>query len=259
MNEIKKYETQSPIEKHIIQSTMAVKACLAPQEDLRDAITSGVTTALYNLGTSFKNADERQVFESRVFIEIGYHFQTFTLEEIKNAFNLGSLGHFRTKPDEVLFMSIEKVFSWFKAYKFGVKRDISKKIAEIEQKEEKAKEPTQEEKEKIVLNGVLASFEAFKKTGEVKDYGNVTYDTLDKMALIPFTNQRKKEIYTQAERIFKASKIDDREFTKRLKEMSSETQNIIKAEAKILALSIFFKDLVEMEVELKDLIEEKKL
>ncbi len=266
MNEIVKYHGLPPLEKKIIESMFALKVMEATDDQLKDAVSSSVTNAMYNLGVKtplygtpeFDNAiQERMILESRIRIDLKMHFQILTIEEIKNAFDLGSKGEFRTKPDEVLYLSPEKIYGWFKAYKFGVKREASKKLVEVIQREEKAKEITEEQKEKIVMIGLLSSFEAFKNTGEVTDYGNVKYDKLDQLGLIRFTVERKKEIYSLAEQHLKASKQDDRDFMKGLKEMRSETQNLIKAEAKQMALTIFFKDLVEMEVELKDLIEEK--
>jgi hypothetical protein len=257
MTDLIKFEGIPPLEKKIMESTYAVQISQAPEAQLKDAVRSSVTNALYNLGQKMEDG-ERMILQSRIALDLRFHFQTLTIEEIKNAMDLGSKGEFRVKPDEVLYLSPEKIYSWFKAYKVGVKREASKKMAEISQKAEKAKEPTQEEKQKIVSDSILIRFEEFKKTGEVKDYGNVTYDSLDRMGLIPFTKERKREIYNEADRVLRASKIDDKDFLKRLREMHSEAQNLVKAEAKILALTIFFKDLVEMEVELKDLIEEKR-
>lgn len=256
MSNIQKFEGIPPLEKKIIESTYALKISQATEAEIKPAIRSGVTTALYNLGQKMDDG-ERQILHSKILIDLKLHFQTLTVDEIINALDLGSKGEFRVKPEEVLYLSPERVYSWFKAYKFGVKREANKKIADIVQREEKAKEPTEEEKGKIVMDGVYLSFEEFKKTGEVKDYGNVKYDKLDSMGLIPFTIERKKEIYALAEQHLKSSKQDDRDFMKGLKEMRSETQNIVKAEAKQMALTLFFKELIEMEVELKDLIEEK--
>jgi hypothetical protein len=259
MTNIVKFEGIPPLEKLIIESTFAKKISESTDADIKDSVRSAVTNALYNLGQKMEDG-ERMILQSRIVIDLKFHFQTLTIEEIKNAMDLGSKGEFRVKPDEVLYLSPEKIYNWFKSYKNGFKKEAVKSKMELLEREDKAKEPTENEKDQIILKALsraVEDFANFKTTGEIYDPVNDTYNKLDMLGIIPFTPERKAEIKEAAIKFLRDTKFDDKDFMRELKVMDIRAKNKVKSQAKQMALKIFFTELFEMEIELKDLIQEK--
>lgn len=188
------------------------------------------------------------------------YFYTLTMSEITQAFRLGTMGEF----GEWFGLNNKTYMQWCKGYLGWQKRiEANKKQIAFQNELNKPKELTQSEKDKIVSDGVLVVFYEFKRTGFVYDAGNVTYNYLDSKGLIPFTIERKKEIVKLAEAKVRLSITDkmasalseiERNALKSKLGSVSLKDNEVRSECKRIGLNIFFKELVETETELKDLL-----
>lgn len=188
------------------------------------------------------------------------YFGTLTMSEITQAFRLGTMGEF----GEWFGLNNKTYLQWCKGYMGWQKRtEANKKQMVYNAELNKPKELTQDEKDKIIADGVLIVFEEFKKTGFIYDAGNVTYNYLDSKGLIPFTVDRKKEIVKLAEAQVRIaltdkmaaaiSQIERAAFKSELGSISYKDEKV-RTECKRIGLNIFFKELIETGTELKDLL-----
>lgn len=234
-------------------------------------VTDVVSRAFLTLGSRSLEFEERKALEKLIYDDLKISFPNLTLKELEIAVYKGSMGEFKNKPDEVLFISPEKIHSWVKAYLLFIKREAVAKQRAFEAEQDKAKAPTEAEIKEIELaflnHCVIASWKNLKVAGvPVNDPVNAIYSALDKLGLIPFTDDRKREIYKQAEDRFRintkkvSSVAEARQANKiieRLDRGDSSIQSRVKCLAKQIALDIYLKDLLEMEVDLEELIREK--
>jgi hypothetical protein len=241
------------------------KAVIGPK------VTDVVSRAFMTLGSKSLEYAERKALEKLIYDDLKISFPNLTLKEFEIAVYKGSMGEFRKKPDEVIFISPEKVHSWIKAYKDEIKKEVIAKQWAFEAEQDKAKEPTPEElkeRELAFINYcIIGPWKNLKSSGvKIQDPINAIYNTLDKLKLIPFTDQRKREIYKMAEDQFladtkKVSSVSEARESNRIlaqfERGDSTIQSKIKCRAKQIALEIYLNDLIAMEVDLEELIKEK--
>lgn len=180
-------------------------------------------------------------------------FGTLSLTDIENAFKRGLMleyGNFSG-------LSNLTYLSWVKYYmvsdiRIKSLKAMAKIIKELEYKEP---EYTQEQKDQIILDGVIKCFENFTKTGVLNDAGNVTYNYLEKIGVINLTNERKAEIRKIVEARMKQEAIDRKgsETIQQALLKYMETDKI-KSECKREALKIQFKMMIEMEININDVL-----
>lgn len=152
-------------------------------------------------------------------------------------------------------------FGWINGFTMSVKRQET-----IKKRDElsivKPVELTEEEKKKIIHEGCLLVFEEFKAKGHVVDMGNVNYNYLDSMGVFTWAKGRKFDFIRQAQEVLRAESQNSLEATKDvferkkiregLEEINSAQSTKVIARAKRIALNTYFKDLVEMGIELKE-------
>lgn len=274
MSDLIKYSDAglSDLEKSVINAQQAKKVIEASERDLKNAITSGVTSAMFNLGVKaptdkeqFEAAlNERKILESRILIDIKFHFKGLTTEDIKNAFELGSKGEFKSKPEDVLFLSPEKIFSWLKAYKAQVKEPVLKKKLILDQKQSKQREYSEEERQKMIkeaevinINRLKEEYEKFLQGGKPDDPVNVLYDFLDKKGLVRLSNARKREIWVQARQEYVSGHsssntigeyFENKKILDEVEKGTDRIEAILKSRAKQKALAVIFQDIKDLEI-----------
>ena len=185
------------------------------------------------------------------------YFGTLSLNEIEKAFQLGIMGEF----GEWFGLNNKTYLQWCKGYLGWQKRiEANKKQMIYNAELSKPKELTQAEKDKIVMDGLSVAFENYKKTGKLLDFGNVNYNLLDRIKLIPLTIERKKEFYKQAERNIREALSNSLLSCKesKIKTIKDELENMdkdkVKSEAKNLALVDFFNSLIETDTKITDIL-----
>lgn len=179
------------------------------------------------------------------------YFSFLTLSELEIAFKKGCKEDY----GKYFGLNYKTYIGWVNSYKNEQSRSNAiNAIAESKKElEPKQKELTSEEKVEIMKNGALIKFEDFK-LGKLNDIGNVTYNWLEKKELINFTAQKKKEFMAFAKEQLRADAISGRStsISKAIEQATSEDKVI--SMAKKLALNEYFKSLIDMGEELKDIV-----
>ena len=129
-------------------------------------------------------------------MDIRESFGKWRISEIENAFSLGLKGRLEidlnlyNKPLNLVFLS-----NLMKAYRQFIRPALQRQAQE--QLTVKS-EPTDEEKEEIGLKALKTSFEHFKKTGEILNYGNSIYNLVKDKISYPNSEFEKEAtlIYT---------------------------------------------------------------
>ncbi len=192
--------------------------------------------------------------------DIKQYFGTLTIEEIAIAFAKGV----RNEYGEYIGLNVATYFIWLRTYMTSsVRTEAKKKQLAYKMEQEKPKELSEKEKDAILKQGALDAFEKYKKDGTYADLGNPVYNWLDKKGKIPFPIERKKEfmliaeknleVQLQASKDVAADIYERRKIEQQLIHLVNEKDKII-CEAKRIALCIFFKELIEFDQDIKDML-----
>jgi hypothetical protein len=156
----------------------------------------------------------------------------------------------------------------YNLYKF----DIIKKVQQ-KQEGKKMQTITDEQKFKIMHDATIQYWKLYKN-GHLKDFSDIgaaKYNFLDSLGVIPFTVERKKKMYEQAEIIYNnelkeeltsSNSIRKSEIKKILDDWQKNIcehshKERIKLIAKKIALKTFFDELIELNEDLELLVKEK--
>lgn len=257
-------------EKRVVMATSLPKVKDQPKTRLEAAITSMVTSVIIILGHNAKFSDqERKLIEREIVNDIFTNFSGLTYDELRLVFSLGARGEYKTKPDEVVYFSVASVYNWLKSYISKTKREAMQKQARFEQDQFKPKEITEEEKKKIAddffRDCILNPYKIYLETGEYlfDNRGNVIYNTLDKMGVIPFSKERKKEIFERAKNLIlihlqQYPGPDAKNKYNHIMNKKGEGHELVVSKAKELALTDFLRELREQQMDLEEFIEMRK-
>jgi hypothetical protein len=108
----------------------------------------------------------------------------------------------------------------------------------------------------------VACFVRYARTGHLIDFGNATYNYLDRIGQLRLTDERKWIIWQKATDLLKAEAMENalkmRAGTKLkdiIAEINKPDSQPVRAQAKRIALAQYFDELIESELELKDVLE----
>lgn len=220
--------------------------------DLKLALLKAISTAYLRSGQQFnKNVVEIEV--DNMTSDVVNYFGALKLSDIELAFKNG----IQNKYGEYFGLNIKTYLNWLKNYIYDPERVERVKL---EQKNNMIEEKklSEKEKEEIIKNGLLATFERFKENKPITDAGNINYKYLVENGIFNLSRQRKLEIRDAVQKRM-IIEIKDRnplktEIKNALKEHFTEDKII--SECRLEALKIYFKELVEMEMDIKDLLNE---
>jgi len=193
--------------------------------------------------------------------DIKTYFYSLTVEEILICFTRGAKGIY----GEFMGLSEATYYNWLRSYMTEpLRMEAKKKQHAFQLEASKPKELTLSEKEAIMKKGILDAYEIIKSGKEFNDLGNSLYNWLDKKGKIPFALERKKAFMELARVQVKAKQevvlANETEISQRRKIKSlieaieiSNTPEVI-VEAKKIALVTLFKDLIEMEEDVNELL-----
>jgi hypothetical protein len=258
-------------EQKIVVAAKSLKVREMPKTKLHHLVTGIVTSCLIILGHSKKKFEdeERFLIEKEIVNDIFTNFSGLTFEEIRLACAMGARGEFKKKPDEVVYFSVATVYNWLKCYIADTKREAMAKQARFEQDRYIPKPPTKEEllrhEAQFINDCILAPYKHFLETGEYTfdNRGNVIYNKLDKLGVIPFSKERKLEIFERAKnrvlaKIEQYIGPDSRRKYKEIAEGKGEGHELVKSEAKDIALKEFLCELKEQEMDLEEFIQMRR-
>lgn len=234
--------------------------------EVANKITDLVGMAFVILNQSKMEKEDRVTLQNQIVKDLYEKFQFFTLKEVENAFYLGTRGELKTKPDEIVFMSIAQIYQWLNNYRTNVKRAAMKKQIDFEAKSEEIEiEEKKRLAEEFMKGEVVRSFNDYHSSNGIYDPLAVVYDYLDKKGFVKLSNSRKKEIYNQCFEKYKAEHEGgntiaeyalNKKILSEIEAGSSRIQAIVKLRAKNKALEIIYNDIKEMGLTIEEYMED---
>lgn len=184
------------------------------------------------------------------------YFPGFTVAEIEKSFELGA----KNELCEWVGLSVATYHKWLNSFRYSQHRQklIQNNLPALPP----PRKPSAEEIDLRMTTFALKAFSEFKATRTFEDIGNSVYNFLDEKKMIPFTNERKKQIYEQAKAKVLIEKNNQKsdlhknyfgkmQIAKEIEKIRKDESELTKIAAKKEALKIFFSDLIEMGEELK--------
>lgn len=131
--------------------------------------------------------------------------------------------------------------------------------------EDKPKPNTEQQRILMNYTGSISLFTLFKNNKNIIDLGNVTFNYLDELGMIPFSSERRlalKKLSTEnyISNLKKKSEKGESSMKDLIEAMVNNKkteEEMLQYEYKKYALNVFFGELVEMELELKELLDQK--
>jgi hypothetical protein len=261
-----KQQELSPLNKEILLARFSEKQIKDLDANyVGERVKRAINLAVFTVGYKVENLSDLILLLVK---DIFMDFKFMTISEIELAFRLGSRG----KLGEIMGLSLRTFYNWLDAYK-EYKQEA---IGSLMQIKEKPKEMTYEQKKESYtkwLKSYVENFDKYKKKEQIElfDIGNVFYDFCEKYGIAYLSTEEKNELYERAKDIVKnnynrdnaKSTIQANEFAEiinsiKLNRYNDDIKNKIIAEAKRLAILKIFDKLIEQNIELSDIIEEKK-
>lgn len=186
-------------------------------------------------------------------------FKGLTLQEVEIALTNGVKGDY----GEYYGLNVKSFNKFLNAYTFSEERSkaLSSRLTPVTPEKQLSSRGTitREENERVAIENAFYTFEEYKRSKQCFDPGNCVYDFLDRLKLIKFTPADKWKFMEEA----KKQRETERKFlgkTMLISDVIEKQQEggIIVAYAKKIALKRYFDDLVNNEVELKAILDEKK-
>ncbi len=244
------------LEAEVIVSQQSKRIRMCNEVEIYEALKNAIAKCYFNCGQSmnFINVD---LEIKELLQDVIKYFPTICINEIEIFFKQGIDG----LAGDYFGLNCKTYRQWLRAGMANTNRLLAMKKQSLYLQElNKPTELTAAEKEKIIYDGVIVCFDLFKSKGQLQDYGNITYNYLDNKKLIPFTIERKKEFFKQAEESVRAGLVTEMGRCKSSKVdsikqiLANLPKETIQTKAKEIALIDFFNYLIETNTSLKDLL-----
>lgn len=232
---------------------------------IANKISEVISFAIISLNGFKLGESERELMENQILYLLKSSFQTMTLSEFQKAVFMGTMGNFKNRPEDIIFLSVSNISQWLNKYKSEIKTEAMKKQIQFEAKNNEVDiEAKKKESENITLNNLVIEFNSFLEGKPVYDPVNVLYDFLDTRGMVHITNERKIAIFKECKEKYKsdhknASSIADhvanRKILQEIENGSDRITAIIKMKAKQKALIEVFQDIKESNMSMNDYLE----
>lgn len=246
------------VEVSAIQSRKAIECNVI---ELDRVLMASVRKALNDVGTNARDKQEKidHIVESlcgEVLKQVPY----IRIEEIPLAIDNGVYGVY----GQYMGINTASVVMFLKSYYESRKRaDIARSMKVVE--EEKVPSPDELIAQENEI--IIKAFDKWKDSGRYEDYGNHIYNKLDERKLIPFNASRKTEFMKEAkENLLKKNSpklAQTKEEKRTLDQMTCKilsktdgSNNMIVREAKQIALLKYFEELNNLDIHIRDEINE---
>lgn len=250
-------------EKEVVIAINGEKLRDYSEVDLQNSLLQLIAKTHISIGQKFDKdqSEMANLTVNELASDLKKHSGNLAFGEVELAFKNGYKGEY----GEFFGLNNRTYFHWISAYSYCQNRmRVLAAIAEEKEKCNKPKELSEQEKEAIVRNGCIQEFTRFKNFGTCEDFGNVKYNYLDKLGLIPFSKERKANIMERVKsEMLRQKKIQYAEaknsairndIKKMIDKLEHNVTDTLKSEAKREALRIYFQELKEMDENLEDLI-----
>ncbi|MFB5946091.1 hypothetical protein [Albibacterium profundi] len=261
---IEKYEQPKSTSLEIAEAVKSNPVVKVHEDDLRKVLGLAIVKAYQDLGQSMN--DEDSAYLSNVLpFEVKKQVPSIRIQEIPIAINRGVYGEY----GKYYGLNATTFISFLKAY--IETEDRKKAILDYHRSLEPAKkEPTEEEVQEGIKKAIINAYNIFLEKGFYEDYGNFIYDKMDEKNMINLNTARKNEIYIQAQQSILTKKSPQnagnrsefKEFTSIVDSISDPSsvmgKEMIKKEAKKIALHVVFSDFKEVEADINELVNQKQ-
>jgi hypothetical protein len=225
----------------VLENTLPLKAY--PPKKLDEILETSFLFWLANL-LSIK-ADKKESVLSAL-PEVKYHFHSLGVDQVKKAFEMYARGSMSIKPISNYFDTIlvGQIFSEYKKLKPVIKKEI------------KMPEPTQEEKELLIYEGLIFCFDNWVQTNRIINGQVWVHDHLMELNLLDFTPEEKSAMWSLSKKnvLEKSKQLTYEEAKDVIREMERKTSNIRENEYKKLRLKYYFGKLKDSKKHIKDVI-----
>lgn len=194
------------------------------------------------------------------------YFPTLTLDEIDLTIGKMIRGYY----GEFTGVTVANIHKALKVYIHSPERAQYISMArDVNQKQlPQNAELSEHEKREKMIGYTVRAFNQLKEKGHFEDIGNAIYDFLDNTGVLKISKEKKWEIHAQAIEAVKREKINEKEAVSdpfKKAEISKYLKALEKAQggteisrmAKKIALNNFFSGLIEMDMDVRDFIEQK--
>jgi len=208
---------------------------------------------------------DRQVLVIGQVLKLSYG--KFTISEVKNAFLMALEGKFEGVQlyQKIDAVTLSKVLIPYRKWR-------DNKLKNERNKPQQKPEPSQEEKDKIILNGIRKEFEFFKENGGWK-YSltenlihDIHFKVLEKVGVIQLSRSQKESILDKAKQAYERSMklkmaekelpSEKRSFKAQIDRVSQESKTkTIKSIAQKIAFRQFIERLVNAEEDINEYLE----
>lgn len=262
----------TPVESAAVQAAQGVRIKAMDKLDIATCITNSISRAYVTVGAKALKGEERDLMETLIMDNILRSFPNITLAEIEISINKGSLGDFKVKEDEVIFVSALSVHTWIKAYVNQIKKEAIHKQRQIEYREDKKKLLSKEEKLQVmnefIQEDIIKPWKEFQSSGvyNIQDPVSVIWNKLEDLKVIPFSLKKRRRFYKQAEEEIRRERAggstleainENRSFIIRMDQGDSVIQTQVKIRARQKALKKYFEQLRKCNRDLEAIINSK--
>lgn len=256
----KEYDELAILEREIANASFGVKIKDMKPEELLVAMVGLIGRTHVNCGYKMDQSQVDLTVDELV-SDLQKYNGLLSLAELELAFKNG----WKKAYGEFFGLSNQTYFMWVNGYTWSASRLNAKKAIEKAIKNRNNAPTVSElEKERIVRDGVIARFYHYRDTKVIEDIANVAYNYLDDKGLILFTKEVKNEIMDRCrKRLLSeenskqigAKTLGERnDIANAIKQLEQKTSPKLKIESRKEALKMYFDQLIEMELDLKDLI-----
>lgn len=232
----------SGVELDYVKARTGLKVTELDEIEATNTILQFINRAMIELGQSpsGNNAADRSKYllamAKLILNDVRYYFPYITLKEIEQAIKRG----IRKEFGEYFGFNVIAVHQFIEGYLNSEERNnaLCKQDRYLAQ-ENVVEEPPEEEKERLMKEGLEKCHQYFRQTGRIIDFGNVNYQYLVDQGKINLSNEEKQEIYREAEQQIQVEQMIEENsilhlFKRRV--MKSDIKPLVVVRAKELAL-----------------------
>lgn len=200
----------TPQDLAILQAMQDRRVSQASDQELDRLLNAAINKGLLLLGhkNQLTSTVDQALMVTEVSNMIRQNWHYLTLREVELVFEMGVRGELKTRPDQIVFLNIEQVGSWFQVYR----NDRKPKAVQSARKEE----PEQAEVDPLAFDEIRIAYlkDQVEKIRESQyrdfDAGDVYSEWLQRIGVIRLTNEEKLQIkFEEAAELIRIARITD--------------------------------------------------
>lgn len=173
--------------KRILKAFDSPKIGSLPTDKLLPSLNESITYAYAFAGIN-ATGDNLEFTAKALLPNLISYFQHFHINELKIAWEKGIQGQY----GEWMGMNPGNLLRWLNNYRVSDER--FRALGYLATPDKQLPPPSDTYKEQIIRSAALQKFKDFKENKPIFDFGSVTYNYLDKLGLIPFSDKEKTKI-----------------------------------------------------------------